>query len=223
MATPTTEIPHELREDVETLWNFHRIDDPLRPVDVAIGLGSHDPSVAVYAAELYARHLFPLVAFTGANAPTTVDRFPRGEAVHYREIAMERGVPDSAILVEPKATNTAENFELTRDLLRQRGIKVTTALILSRPYQQRRAYTTAKKLWPDVDFLSSAIQQPLADYVKSIGDAKRVIDMLVGDTQRLTVYAQAGYAIPTEIPADVEAAYNRLIAAGYDSRLIPTT
>jgi uncharacterized SAM-binding protein YcdF (DUF218 family) len=203
--------------------NVHRIDDSLRPVDVAIGLGSHDPSVAVYAAELYSQHLFPLIAFTGANAPTTVDRFPRGEAVHYREIAMDRGVPDSAILVEPKATNTAENFEFTRDLLREHGTEVRSALILSRPYQQRRAYTTAKKLWPEVDFLCSAIQQPLSDYVESIGDPKRVIDMLVGDTQRLTVYADAGYAIPQDIPADVEAAYNRLIAAGYDSRLIPTS
>jgi uncharacterized SAM-binding protein YcdF (DUF218 family) len=219
----TSTIPDELREDVETLWNFHRIDDPLAPVDVAIGLGSHDPSVAVYAAELFTKGLFPLVAFTGANAPTTVERFPRGEAVHYREIAMDAGVPDSAILVEPKAANTAENFEFTRELLHERGTPVSSALILSRPYQQRRAYTTAKKLWPDVDFLCSAIQQPLADYVQSIGDPKRVINMLVGDTQRLTVYAEAGYAIPQEIPAGVEAAYDRLINAGYDSRLIPTT
>ncbi|GLY35256.1 hypothetical protein Amsp01_012800 [Amycolatopsis sp. NBRC 101858] len=220
---PTPSIPDELREDVETLWNFHRIDDPLRPVDVAIGLGSHDPSVAVYAAQLYAKDLFPLVAFTGANAPTTVERFPRGEAVHYREIAMHAGVPDSAILVEPKATNTAENFEFTRDLLHERGTQVASALILSRPYQQRRAYATAKKLWPEVEFLCSAIQQPLADYVESIGDPKRVIDMLVGDTQRLNVYADAGYAIAQQIPADVEAAYDRLVTAGYDSRLIPTS
>lgn len=223
MPTPTKSVPDELREDVETLWNFHRIDDPLQPVDVAIGLGSHDPSVAVYAAELFTKGLFPLVAFTGANAPTTVERFPRGEAVHYREIALNAGVPESVILVEPKATNTAENFEFTRELLHQRGTTITSALILSRPYQQRRAYTTAKKLWPEVEFLCSAIQQPLAAYVESIGDPKRVIDMLVGDTQRLTIYAEAGYAIPQEIPTDVEAAYKRLITAGYDSRLIPTT
>jgi uncharacterized SAM-binding protein YcdF (DUF218 family) len=223
MPVPAPAIPDELRDDVETLWNFHRMDDQLTPVDIAIGLGSHDPSVAVYAAELFAKGLFPVVVFTGANAPTTVERFPRGEAVHYREIAMDAGVPDSAILVEPKATNTAENFEFTRELLRQRGTPVVRALILSRPYQQRRAYTTAKKLWPEVDFLCSAIQQPLTDYVESIGDPKRVIDMLVGDTQRLTVYADAGYAIPQEIPADVDAAYDRLITAGYDSRLIPNS
>jgi len=222
MSTQAVSVPDKVRADVETLWNFHRIDDTLQPVDLAIGLGSHDASVATYIADLYAERFFPLIVFTGANAPTTVERFPRGEAVHYREIALDAGVPDSAILVETKATNTAENFEFTRELLSSRGQAVQRALIVSRPYQQRRAYTTAKKLWPSVEFLCSAVQQSLGEYVQSIGDAKRVIDMLVGDTQRLTVYAEAGYAIPQEIPEDVQAAYRRLIEAGYDSRVIPT-
>lgn len=223
MSTQAASIPDNVRVDVETLWNFHRIDDTLRPVDIAIGLGSHDASIATYVADLYAERLFPLIVFTGANAPTTVERFPRGEAVHYREIALDAGVPDSAILIEPKATNTAENFEFTRELLDSRGYTVQSALIVSRPYQQRRAYTTAKKLWPSVEFLCSAVQQPLGEYVQSIGDPKRVIDMLVGDTQRLTVYAEAGYSIPQEIPEDVQAAYRRLVEAGYDSRVIPAS
>jgi uncharacterized SAM-binding protein YcdF (DUF218 family) len=85
-------------------------------------LGSHDIGVAVWTAELYHQGLFPLVVFTGANAPTTVDRFPRGEAVHYRERALEEGVSDEVIRVEPKARNTGENMKLTRDLLTAEGI-----------------------------------------------------------------------------------------------------
>ena len=223
MSTASATIPADLRADVETLWNFHRIDDPLEPTDVAIGLGSHDPSVATYTAELYGAGLFPLIVFTGANAPTTIDRFPRGEAVHYREIALAAGVPDSAILIEPEATNTAENFKFSHRVLSERGHDVSSALIISRPYQQRRAYTTAKKLWPDVEFRCSAVQQSLDDYVTSIADPKRVIDMLVGDTQRLTLYAQAGYAIPVDIPSSVDTAYRRLIDAGYTSRLFSTS
>ena len=222
MPAIQTAIPADLHADVETLWNYHRVDDELRPVDVAIGLGSHDPSVASYAAKLYAANLFPLVVFTGANAPTTIERFPRGEAVHYREIALAAGVPDEAILVEPKATNTAENFQFSRDLLKEQGKQVRTGLIVSRPYQQRRGCATAKKIWPDVTFLCSAIQQSLDDYVADIGDSKRVVDMLVGDTQRLTVYAEAGFAAPVKIPDQVLAAYERLVDAGYTSRLIPT-
>ncbi|WIX81726.1 YdcF family protein [Amycolatopsis carbonis] len=216
-------IPDEVRADVETLWNYHRVDDELAPVDLAIGLGSHDPSVATYTAELYGRGLFPCVIFTGANAPTTVERFPRGEAVHYRELAIEAGMPDEAILVEPDATNTAENFEFSRKLVESHNLAVGTALILSRPYQQRRAYATAKKLWPKVDFLCSAVQQTIDDYVKSIGDTDRVINMLVGDTQRITVYAQAGYAVEQDVPDQVTTAYERLINAGYTDRLIQTS
>ncbi|NIH78426.1 YdcF family protein [Amycolatopsis viridis] len=189
-------------------------------MDVAIDLGSHDGTVPVYAAELYHRGLFPWLVFTGANAPTTVDRFPRGEAIHYREIALEHGVPDSAILVEPKARHTGENTDLTRELLAAKGIQVQSALIVCRPYQQRRAYATAARRWPGVTFLCSAIWQEFGDYLQTTGDPDRVVTMLVGDTQRPTIYADTGDAIPQEIPQEVAHAYERLVSKGYTQRLI---
>ena len=87
--------------------------------------------------------------FTGANAPTTVEVFPRGEAVHYAERAEQLGVPDTAIVVEPQAGNTGENFRLTRALLEREGIHPESATIISRPYQQRRAYATCQKPGPN--------------------------------------------------------------------------
>jgi len=44
--------------------------------------------------------------------------------------------------------------------------------------------------------------------------------MLVGDTQRITEYAQRGFAIEQSIPDYVNTAYERLIHAGYTNRLI---
>lgn len=213
-------IPHEIHPDVETLWNYHRIDDQLEPVDVAVGLGSHDPSVAIYTAELYAKGLFPLIVFTGANAPTTVARFPRGEAVHYREIALDHGVPDSAIVVEPNAKHTGQNIDLTRQLLDDRGFHPRSVLLIGRPYQQRRALATALKRWPGVEIRCSATAQTLDEYTASIGDTQRVVDMLVGDTQRITYYAEHGEAAPQDVPPEVHDAYERLVAAGFTSRLI---
>jgi hypothetical protein len=52
--------------------------------------------------------MFPYVVFTGANAPTTIERYPRGEAVHYGEYAVEHGVPESAVLLETHARSTPE-------------------------------------------------------------------------------------------------------------------
>ncbi|TDP98092.1 YdcF family protein [Labedaea rhizosphaerae] len=216
-------IPADVCADVETLWNYHRIDDDPHRTDVGIGLGSHDIGVAVRTAGLFRDGMFPLVVFTGANAPTTVDRFPRGEAVHYRERALSEGVPDDAILVEPRARNTAENFLFTRDLLAAGGIAPTSVTIVSRPYQQRRAYATCRKLWPEVELVCTGQQVALDDYAAHIGDVTRMINVLVGDTQRIRLYAELGYAEPQEVPAAVWAAYDRLVAAGYDAHLVPET
>jgi hypothetical protein len=43
---------------------------------------------------------------------------------------------------------------------------------------------------------------------------------MVGDFQRLLVYAERGWQTPQEIPDDVRAAYERLVAAGYTRHLI---
>ncbi|MGC5013137.1 YdcF family protein [Streptosporangium sp. DT93] len=213
-------IPDVLRADVETLWDYHDMHHVVQPADVGIGLGSHDLGVATYAADLYLQGLFPLIVFTGANAPTTISRFPRGEAVHYKEHAVERGVPDWAVLVESQATNTGENFAYTRALLAQHGVIVTSAVLISRPYQQRRAYATCKKLWPEIEITCTSLPLSLDDYVESVGDVDRVINMLVGDTQRITEYAKKGFAVEQPYPNEVDAAFNRLAAAGYTSRLI---
>ncbi|GHF16909.1 hypothetical protein GCM10017776_38290 [Streptomyces griseoluteus] len=42
---------------------------------------------------------------------------PRGEAEHYRERAMELGVPADVILVEPRARNAGENIRFSPALL----------------------------------------------------------------------------------------------------------
>ncbi|MGV9362779.1 YdcF family protein [Amycolatopsis sp. NPDC003731] len=211
-------LPEQVRADVRTLWDYHDLRHAPRRSDAGIGLGSRDPGVAVHAAELFHAGCFPLVVFTGANAPTTVDRFPRGEAVHYREIALELGVPDEAILVEPEARNTGENIVFTRRLLAGRGIGSVT--LVTRPYQQRRAYATAKRLWPGVDVVCASKAASFEDHVSGEEDAERVIGMLVGETQRITEYAERGFAIPQRVPPGVERAFGRLVEAGFTQRLV---
>ncbi|HEY3610576.1 MAG TPA: YdcF family protein, partial [Pseudonocardiaceae bacterium] len=200
--TTSTAIPQDLRGDVQTLWAYHDMHHQPRPVEVCIGLGSHDLGVATYTAELYHRGLFGRIVFTGANAPTTIERFPRGEALHYREHAISLGVPADAINVETEATNTSQNLTYSRAVLAHAGITPTSVLLISRPYQQRRAYATCRKVWPEVEVLCGSRPLPLDEYLDSIGDVDRVINMLVGDTQRITVYAERGFAIDQDIPAE---------------------
>lgn len=50
MAAPSA-VTDEQRQDAETIWKYHRMGHEPRPVDAAIGLGSHDLGVATFAAE----------------------------------------------------------------------------------------------------------------------------------------------------------------------------
>ncbi|MGC9410284.1 YdcF family protein [Streptomyces sp. DZ1-3] len=208
--------------DTRRLWEYHQMGHTPRPCSVAIGLGSHDLGVADTAAELYERGMAPLIVFTGATSPTTRERMPRGEAVHYRERALELGVPSSAVLVEPRARNTGDNIRFSRELLEEAGVDVSSVLLISKPYEERRAYATARKLWPDVEIVSASSPMTLNEYVDSLGDARMVIDMLVGALQRLLVYPEQGYLISQPVPADVIEAYERLCRAGFTSRLLTT-
>ncbi|WP_331731282.1 YdcF family protein [Streptomyces sp. NBC_00073] len=218
------DIQQTITEDqwrqTKLIWDYHLMGHELRPAEVAIGLGSHDLGVAAAAADLYHRGLFPTLVFTGGNSPTTRARFPRGEAVHFREHALELGVPDAAILVEPAAANTGQNITLTRDLLADAGIVPATVLLVSKPYMERRSFATARKLWPDVEIVCASEPLELDDYVKSIGDERLVVDMLVGDLQRVIEYPRQGFAIDQDVPEDVHAAYESLIGDGFTSRLI---
>ncbi|MFF1759380.1 YdcF family protein [Streptomyces sp. NPDC058266] len=206
--------------DARRLWGYHQMGHTLRPCSVAVGLGSHDLGVADAAVDLYKRGMAPLLVFTGATSPTTRDRMPQGEAVHYRERALELGVPSSAILVEPNARNTGENIRFSKAVLEEAGVDVSSVLLISKPYEERRAYATARKLWPEVEIVSASSPMTLDEYVDSIGDARLVIDMLVGALQRLLIYPEQGFMISQPVPDDVLQAYERLCHEGFSSRLL---
>ncbi|MFI8132119.1 MULTISPECIES: YdcF family protein [Streptomyces diastaticus group] len=213
-------ITEEDRRNARLIWGFQQMGHSPKRCSVAVGLGSHDLGVAEATADFYLRGLAPLVVFTGATSRTTEDRMPRGEAVHYKERAVEMGVPASHILVEPNARNTGENLRFTRQLLKDANFQVASVLLVSKPYEERRAYATARMVWPEVEIVSASAPISYDAYVRAIGDERLVIDMLVGALQRLLVYPERGFLISQEIPTSVRAAYENLVRAGYSTRLL---
>jgi hypothetical protein len=85
---------------------------------------------------------------------------------------------------------------------------------------ERRAYTTVRKVWPEVEVVCASEPLDLDGYRENIGDDGLVIDMLVGDLQRVIEYPDLGFAIPQEVPDKVREAYSALIEAGFGSRFI---
>ncbi|WP_410641526.1 YdcF family protein [Amycolatopsis sp. lyj-346] len=96
---------------------------------------------------------------------------PGGSAVHFRERALELGVPDAAILVEPEAANTGANITLSRDVLTAAGLAPGSVLLISMPYMERRAFATCRRLWPEVEVTCTSAPLTLEEYVKTIGAA----------------------------------------------------
>jgi hypothetical protein len=73
---------------------------------------------------------------------------------------------------------------------------------------------------PAVEAICASEPLTFDEYVNKIGDAKLLIDILVGDLQRVIEYPALGYAIAQDVPPPVDAAYQRLLRTGYDTRLI---
>jgi uncharacterized SAM-binding protein YcdF (DUF218 family) len=129
-------------------------------------------------------------------------------------------VPDAAIMVEPEAANTGANITLSRDLLIGAGLTPDSVLLISMPYMERRAFATCRRLWPEVAVTCTSAPLTLEEYVKTIGDAAEVVDMMIGDLQRVMIYPERGFAIEQPVPPAVAAAFDRLVAAGFNSRLL---
>ena len=129
--------------------------------------------------------------------------------------------PDDAILAETRATNTGENITLTRALLEERGIRPTSGLLVTVPYMHRRALAAAEKQWPEVSWTVSSQDVDFLAYPTIEVPLDRTINLMMGDLQRLKVYAEAGFQTPQEVPEAVWLSYSALKAAGYDAYLLP--
>ena len=215
------DLTEQVRRWARVVYDHQRLGEEPRRCDVAVVLGSHDIGVADRAAELYRLGFFDRMVITGANSPTTLSRFPRGEAVHYRERVVEQGVPGSAVLMETEATNTGENLRLGRALLDAEGVTPTTVMFVCKPYMERRVHATVLKQWPEVEALCASAPLDFDAYLPTVGDDRLVLDTMVGDLQRVMEYPARGFAVPQPVPEDVRDAFPGLVAAGFDRHLLP--
>ncbi len=74
--------------------------------------------------------------------------FSLREAQVMKAIAIDNGVPESAIILEERAANTYENVAFTARILAERGWR--TIALVSSPYHMRRALLTWRKVAPEV-------------------------------------------------------------------------
>lgn len=213
-------ITKETLELAQILWDYHHIDHTLEKSDCILALGSHDLRVAERAAALYLQGWAPLLVFSGGLGRLTQEIWSEAEADKFAAIALKKGVPREAILIENKSTNTGENILFTQKLFQEKNIDPQTFIVVQKPYMERRSYATFKKHWPDKKLLVTSPQISLSYYPNEDISLEEVIHIMVGDLQRIRLYPEKGFQIFQEIPDDVWIAYERLVELGYNSHLV---
>jgi uncharacterized SAM-binding protein YcdF (DUF218 family) len=194
---------------------------PIEKADCILVLGSHDLRVADRAAQLYFEGWAPLIIFSGGLGNLTKDMWTETEADQFAAIAIKTGVPKEAILVENKSTNTGENILFTQQLLAQNSLDPGSFIVVQKPYMERRSYATFKKHWPDKKLVVTSPQISFEAYPTEQIPLERVINIMVGDLQRIKFYPEKGFQVFQEIPADVWQAYEQLVAFGFNKHLMP--
>ena len=207
-------------EAMEILWNYHHVGQELRPADLIFVLGSNDVRVAEYAAELYKRHLAPVVLFSGG-----MGRFTGGwavpEAELFAEAAIKAGVPENCILIENKSTNTGENVRFSREVLKRAGIGEPVSLIaLQKPYMERRTLATLQAQWPEARVAVSSPPVTFREYLTVELPQELVVSAMVGDFQRILEYPRQGFSTEQPVTSEAMEAFRTLVEAGYDSQLL---
>ena len=211
-------LPH-----LQVIWDYLCLHQAPEKADVIVGFGNFNTDIARRAAELYHQGLAPKILFTGGLGRNTEGLLPEPEAVRFARVAMEYGVPECDIILEDKSTNTKENILFTREKLEALGIPHGHILGVHQPFMERRIAAAMGVYWPELNFSVTCPQVTIPEYLRRAQEQgiseNASISVIVGDFQRIELYAKLGYQLPQEIPDEAWDAFHALVALGYDKQL----
>ena len=210
-------------ENVQILWDFMHMGQSLEEADVIVGFGCYDEDIPRRCAELFHKGFASFVCFSGGLGRNTSGIWSKSEAERFAAIAMAEGVPEECIILENKSTNSAENLLFTPKILAEMGVKAEKIIAVHKPYMERRLWAAMQVYWPQVRAVYTSPQVSVEEHIahaEKIGMTRKgVIETIVGDVQRMELYAEKGYQRAVEIPAEVRAAFDALVAEGYTGQL----
>ena len=140
------------------------------------------------------------------------------EAEVFAAIAGEREVPRGHMLVESRSTDAGENVSVHAAACWPSAASICGASSSCRSRSlERRTFATFKKVWPEPAIAVTSPQVTMDDYLRAYSNESLspadVVSIMVGDLQRIGVYAERGFQVPQEIPDDVWRAYEELRGA----------
>lgn len=139
------------------VWSTGREDDE-QPIDaiVIMGAAQYDgrpsPQLAArldHVVELWPTGIASFVVVTGGNIPG--DRFTEAEAS--ARYLIERGVPESVLILENEGSNSYESLDSVSEMLGERDLK--NVLIVTDPYHALRSRLIAEEVGLDATVSST--------------------------------------------------------------------
>ena len=210
-------------ESLCVLWQALRRPSPLKKADCIVGFGNYNCDIGIRAAELYRAGYADKVLFSGGLGRNTLGLQSVTEAERFAEAAVRHGVPETDILIENRSTNTAENIAFTRRTLEENGIAAKCLIAVHQPFMERRIASAFDVFWAEVELLTTS---PEADIPTFFAHAvtygvteKMVVEEVVGDFQRMELYAEKGWQSRQDFPAEAWDAYHALVELGYGGQL----
>ena len=211
-------IPH-----LQVIWDYLCLNEKPRKADVIVGFGNFNTDIAIRAAELYLKGYAPRILFTGGLGRNTEGLLPESEAQRFKSTAMACGVPECDIIIEDKSTNTRDNILFTREILEKHSIPHRHILGVHQPFMERRITAAWGVYWPEQSFSVTSPQVTIPDYLHRAQEQgiseNASVSVIVGDFQRIELYAKLGYQLPQYIPPEAWDAFHALVEMGFDKQL----
>ena len=205
------------------IWEYLQLRHQPIPADVIVALGTNDLRVAEFAADLYRRGFGATLVCTGGMAhqdDLLATRWEKSEAEMFADVAEQFGTPREHILLETRAINTAENLRFARELLSERGIRPRNIVLAVKPFMRRRVWAHMVVEWPEMPATLASQEMTLDDYFTSELTPQKIVNIMMGDLQRIWIYARRGWSAPQRLPIEVRQAYEQLVALGFTKHLI---
>jgi len=208
---------------LQIIWDYLCLNQKPEKADLIVGFGNFNTDIARRAAELYHQGYAPKILFTGGLGRNTEGMLPEPEAHRFAKVAMDCGVPAEDIILEDKSRNTKENIDFTRALLEEMGIAHGHILGVHQPFMERRITAAMGVYWPELHFSVTSPQVTIPEYLKRAREQgvteNASVSVIVGDFQRIELYARLGYQLPQYIPEEAWKAYHELVSMGFDKQL----
>ena len=213
----------EYLSNLQIIWDYLCLHEEPKKADIIVGFGNFNTDIAARAAELYLKGYAPKILFTGGLGRNTEWLLPESEALRFARTAVACGVPEKDIILEDKSTNTRENIEFTREKLDALNLPHEHILGVHQPFMERRIVSAMGVYWPEQSFSVTCPQVTIPEYLKRAKEQgiseNASVSVIVGDFQRIELYAKLGYQLPQYIPPEAWKAYHALVAMGFDKQL----